>query len=77
MKSKIWCATVAREGHGGWWLMNRRETGWSSSVCGVPTLVPGCPAPFPTLEAILDRWDVRIGARGQDAHGTFAEVHPA
>lgn len=73
-------ATVARENTGpggGWWLMNKRETGWSSSTWGLPSVDDKPPAPFPSLASLLELWNVRLGAAGVDQHGVFVEVIPA
>lgn len=73
-RNRIFQATVAREAlpGGGWWLMNRKDRGFGESCYGLP----GGLKPFPTLAALLEGWDVRLGAAGVDKHGVFVEVIP-
>jgi hypothetical protein len=76
-KMHVMIATVLREAPGGgWWLMNKRETGWSSSVWGMPGEGGRPPKPFPRIVDFLERWDVRLGSAGVDAHSVFVEVLP-
>lgn len=76
-KLRVMTATVLREAlGGGWWLMNKRETGWSSSVWGMPSEDGRPPKPFPRIADFLERWDVRLGPVGVDKHSVFIEVLP-
>jgi len=70
-KRTIMQPTVVRESFAGdargvWWVMNRRETGWSSYGY-----------PHPTLADVLDKWAVRIVGGGVDEHSVFVEVAPS
>lgn len=65
-KNRIFQATVAREHPTeGWILMNRKGGGWASYG-----------HPHESLRAILDSWEVRLGAAGVDECGVFVEVVP-
>lgn len=56
--------TVARPLSAGYWaLMNKQETGTSSSAIT-----------YKSLEAICAAWDVRIGEKGEDEYGAFVRV---
>jgi len=56
--------TVARPLSAGHWaLMNKQETGTSSSAIT-----------YKSLEAICAAWDVVIGEKGEDEYGTFVRV---
>ena len=48
------------DGDGWFHLMNKQETGWASSSYW-----------YPTLEALLDGWDIVLGAEGEDKHSRF------
>lgn len=73
-KRKLESPTVIRldttgNGHtikpGSFWLMNRRETGWSSFGYN-----------YATLGALLDEWDLELGEHGQDKASTFIHALP-
>lgn len=69
-KRQILRPTVVRESagdaRGKWWLMSRRESGWSAFGY-----------PHATLTDLLARWAVRIVGADADAHGFYFEVEPA
>lgn len=74
MKRKLMCSTVIRLHPtgiepsvlaGSYWLMNRKETGWSSHGF-----------PYPTLDALLAEWEVSLGKNGTDEFGAFIEANP-
>lgn len=46
-------------------IANHPEKGWASY--GVE---------YPTLDALLDEYDVRLGAWGEDGCSVFVEAHP-
>lgn len=50
---------------GTYYLMNKREKGWSSSCY-----------PYPTLSALLDVWDVELGRHDRDQWSAFIHVTP-
>lgn len=52
-------------GDGSWCLMNHPEKGWSSYAY-----------PYPTVQAVLRKWNVVITAFGQDACSFFYQVEP-
>lgn len=62
-RASLFQSTVARQDGDTWWLMNRQEGGWDSS--GIP---------FPSLDALTERFDVRLGEHGRDEHGPFVRV---
>ena len=65
-KHRIFQATVAREhAREGWILMNGKERGFSRYGY-----------PYKTLRAILDAWEVRLGAAGVDECSVYVEVIP-
>ena len=78
-KFKLREPTVARENRGregGWWLMKRREGGYSGGAYGLPSANPNRPNPFPSLHAILETWDVDLGRAETDEYGVLVEILP-
>jgi hypothetical protein len=65
---KLFRPTVARPDTkpGSWLLMNRPDKGYSELAY-----------PFPSLEAIVERYAVVLGERGEDKHGPFVRVNLA
>jgi hypothetical protein len=56
--------------------MDKQETGFSSSVWGIPGAIPGRPLPFPSLLELLEHWDVELGPAGRDEHGVYVSILP-
>jgi hypothetical protein len=69
-KRQLMAQTVIRleergPGAGTFYLMNKRETGWSSSAY-----------PYATLSALLDIWSLELGRHDRDQWGAFIHAHP-